>query len=289
MAKILLSFFIFFLFFSSCKVIDPEETIPSFIKVDKVSFKANPGQGTDSVIITDVWVFVDDQAIGAYELPAIIPILQSGEHKVMLRFGVILNGIAATRSINPFFTSYTRQINLVEDSVIEMNPDVSYMSSCNFFWNENGQEGFEDGGITIDSIFGSNSKILKTDTNVYEGSYSGQIHLTKDLPYFIAASTNEYTISSSGSKSCLMEFHCKNVEAPLGVGIYVTYANSLVVKVDYLTIKPGPGWRKIYMNMSNLLDSYLAASKYKVFFSSNIPSGNQTADIYIDNIKLISF
>lgn len=289
MIKSLLFLFLFAFILTSCKVLDPEETIPSFIRIESVGFDAGAGQGSDSVTINDVWVYVDDEIVGAFELPATVPILKSGQHKITLRFGVILNGIAATRSINPFFEAYTTQVNLIEDSIITLHPNSSYVASSVFFWNETGQEGFEDGGISIDSINGSDNAILKSDTVVYEGNYSGWIKLTKDLPDFLGASTKTFNIPSSGSKSMLMEMHCKNTNNNLGLGIYVKTATGITIKVDYLIIKPGPNWKKIYVNMPNLLDTYLTASTYQVFFSASLESGNQTANIYLDNIKLISF
>jgi hypothetical protein len=289
MAKLLLSTILFLLFFASCKVIDPEETVPSFIKIDKVNFSVSSGQGSDSVVINDVWVYVDDEVIGCFELPATVPILKSGTHTITLRFGVVLNGIAATRSINPFFTSYVKQVDLFPDSIIQLFPTSTYQPSCKFIWNESGQEGFEDGGISLDSISGSNSDILKSDTVVYEGSYSGQIHMTTTKPNFLGASTNSFYIPTSGSKAMLLEINCKNINSNLGIGIYVTYSSGNVQQVPYLTINKGPNWKKIYVNMSNLLDGYLTAQKFRIFFTSKLESGNQSSDIYLDNIKLISF
>ena len=46
---------------------------------------------------------MDDQLIGAFELPATVPILQNGKHRVSMYAGVIYNGISGTRG-NYLFT-----------------------------------------------------------------------------------------------------------------------------------------------------------------------------------------
>jgi hypothetical protein len=273
----------------SCEKFDKKEEIPSFISIDKVDFSTTVGQGTDSVVISDVWVYVDDESIGAYQLPAIIPVLHKGTHLITIKPGIVLNGIAATRSINPFFTPYSKSVTLFEDSVVKINPTSTYHSNTKFIWNDNGEEGFEDGGISIDSIFPSKCKISKTSTEVFEGTYSGLIHLTKDTNYFIGASSKYFPIPTNGSKSNLLELHIKNPDTHLGIGVYINFSSGMVQKVDYLTINPGTKWKKIYVNMSNLLDKYMTGSTYRIFLSSSLPANKTESNIYLDNIKLVTF
>lgn len=288
MRKILPSVFVLLVFLSSCKVFDPEESIPSFIKIEKVNFDAAFGQGTDSVVVNDVWVYVDDEAIGAFELPATIPILKSGEHKVMLKFGVILNGISATRSINPFFSTYTKSIVLVPDSIITIVPNVTYTSNTKFIWNSVGQEGFEDGGVTLDSVKGSEGNLVKSSTTVFEGNYSGQIHLDTATPFIAIGSTTLFPMPTGGSKSKLLEFHCLNTTTPIKLGILAILSNGTITQVEYLEVHPGPHWKKIYMNMSQLLEPYLTYKSYRIYVTGSLGDKTQ-ADIYLDNIKYLSF
>jgi hypothetical protein len=62
---------------SSCELINPVEEIPSFIQIDSFVMEDNvlADEGSLSHDIRDAWVFIDDEMIGIYELPARIPIL----------------------------------------------------------------------------------------------------------------------------------------------------------------------------------------------------------------------
>ena len=154
------SFFTFFVlvflfFWSSC---DLKVAIPSYIHIDymAVSTSAHPLYGSSSSKITDVWVYADDQPIGAFELPATIPILMTGVHTVTIKPGIKIDGISELRSIYPFYMPYTASMNLVAgiNNAIKINPTVVYSSSTIFQWEED----FEQ-GISIDSANFSDTTI----------------------------------------------------------------------------------------------------------------------------------
>ena len=68
------------LLINSCKLITPDESIPSYILIDKIAYKSNISGDNNSQNITDAWVYVDDQLIGAFELPAKFPVLITGNN-----------------------------------------------------------------------------------------------------------------------------------------------------------------------------------------------------------------
>jgi len=278
--------FLILLIFSSCEVINPDEDIPSFITIDEVSFKSKIGEGTDSVDISDAWIYIDSKVVGAFELPATIPILSNGTQNIEVRFGVILNGIAATRSINPFYAYQTQLVNLISDSIIPLKVSSSYSPATKFVWNSMGQEGFEDGGISIDSVAGSTTKIVKNSIEVFEGSYSGQIHLDADHTKYIGQSTNKFILPSDG-KPVVMEIHCKNVSNHFVIGMFVEAVDGKITIVNHLVVNPGPDWKKLYVNFTELVSNYPQARNFRVFFSSELETVNTTTDVYLDNIKLL--
>src|SRR2546423_329586 len=114
--------------YSSCSLFDTSEKIPSYIHIDKVNFI--PGdtsvQGTASVKISDAWVFIDDQLVGAYELPATFPVQYDGTHTIKVRGGVKMNGISATRIQYPFYNFYSTQATLEPKKTITINPTAAY-------------------------------------------------------------------------------------------------------------------------------------------------------------------
>ena len=286
--KYTLLLFILILLFSSCEVINPDEKVPAFIHIDKISVDAHIGQGTDSADIADAWIYINSEYIGAYQLPATIPILKEGTQDIEIRSGVIINGIASTRTINPFYLYQTKTVNLIPDSIIPLSVKTEYNPSVKFVWNSLGQEGFEEGGITIDSAKGSTSKIFKTNTEVYEGGFSGQIHLDKDHKIYIGQSTEKFHLPTGG-KAVVLEIHCKNVSNHFVIGMFVEEQGGNIRIVNHLVVNPGSKWKKLYVNFTELVSHYPQAKSFRVFFTSELESTNKEADIFLDNIKLMHF
>jgi hypothetical protein len=269
-------------------VINPDEGIPAFVRVDKVDFSVKPGEGTDSVDISDIWFYVDGKSIGAYEMPVVFPVLESGSHNVELRFGVKLNGIAATRTINPFFVFENLNLDFVSGDTIVLKPKTTYDSRVQFVWNSIGQEGFEEGGISIDSVAGTTTKITKTSAEVYEGSFSGQIHLDQSHTKYIGQSSKKFILPKEG-QAVVMELHCKNTSNHFAIGMFVEDQSGRITIVNHLVVNPGPEWKKLYVNFTELVSHYPQARSFRVFFTAELESSNTTTDIFLDNIKLMHY
>lgn len=279
---------LFVLALSSCEVINPDEDIPAFITIDHIDVNAHSGQGTDSADISDAWIYINDGLIGSFQMPAQIPILHQGSQRLEVRSGVILNGIASSRTINPFYEYQSQTIDLIPDSIISINVSTTYNPLVKFVWNSLGQEGFEEGGISIDSVAGSKVKIEKTSTEVFEGGFSGQIHLDKDHNIYIGQSTDKFNLPKGG-KAVVMEIHCKNTSNHFVIGMFVEAVGGNITIVNHLVVNPGPEWKKLYVNFTELVSNYPQANNFRVFFTSELEATNTTADIYMDNIKLMHF
>lgn len=276
------------IFFLSCNKFTEDQGVPSFIHIDKLSLNAGVGQGTDSAKISDAWIYVDDAFLGVYELPVTFPILKSGKTNLVVKPGVILNGISATRSVYPYFKPLSYQVDLVKDSTITLTGLTTYTSESVFPWNSVGQEDFEQGGISIDTLSSSTAALVKSKLDVYEGDYSGLVHMDSDHSIFFAHSVTDFSIPSNKS-GLILEMNCKNPDNIIVVGVFFNLSGGTVAKEEYLFINPGSDWKKLYVNLTSLLSTYSTALSYKIFFSASLPSGATSADFYLDNIKLVHF
>ena len=286
--RLTLFFLISILGFSSCEIINPDEDIPSFIRIDKITVNAHQGQGSDSAYIADSWIYIDDQLVGAFQLPALIPILHQGAQNIEIRSGVLLNGIAATRTINPFYAYQKKVVTLIPDDIVKIDVETTYNPLTKFVWNSLGQEGFEEGGISIDSVNGSSIKIEKTSTEVYEGGYSGHIHLDKDHKTYIGQSTEKFVLPRGG-QAVVLEINCKNTSNHFVIGMFVRAVDGKITIVNHLVVNPGKTWKKLYVNFTELVMQYPQAADFRVFFTAELEPTNTTTDVYLDNIKLIHF
>ena len=187
----LLIFLITVLFFSSCRKFDGDQDIPSYISIDSMNLDTDySSQGTSSKKITTLWIYVDGNIQGIYELPVLAPILARGEHELRIEGGIYLNGIKALRVPYPFYEPIIKNVNLEEAVILNLNEEdfkTTYQSNCDFVWMED----FEDPSISIDSLSPSDVNILRTNpANSPEAfvsansAYSGVITLTSEKNYF---------------------------------------------------------------------------------------------------------
>ena len=123
--KFLFSFgFFATLLFSSCELYNPSEPIPAYIHIEKFNLTTDYAtQGSNSHKITDAWVYVDDQLIGCFELPATFPVITEGTHKVKIVAGIKVNGIASNRGQYPFYNPYEQIVNFEVGKKITLSPD----------------------------------------------------------------------------------------------------------------------------------------------------------------------
>ena len=68
---------------ASCQKFKGSQTVPAYIHIDSIAVEGDYyTYGANTANITDAWVYVDDQIIGTFELPATFPVLKKGKHKV---------------------------------------------------------------------------------------------------------------------------------------------------------------------------------------------------------------
>jgi hypothetical protein len=116
--------------FSSCNNFEGSQEIPAYIHVDTFLLTTNYEiEGAASHKITDVWLYIDNNLQGCYEMPATIPVLERGKHKITIYPGIKLNGISSTRTINPFYKPYIIEELELEEKVIDtIHPSTTYYS-----------------------------------------------------------------------------------------------------------------------------------------------------------------
>ena len=79
--------------FSSCAKLDQQEAIPSYVYIPSLKLQVSPDQGSSFHQFKDVWVYANNEYVGAYEMPAIIPIVSSGNTENQIYAGFRINGM----------------------------------------------------------------------------------------------------------------------------------------------------------------------------------------------------
>ena len=290
------------LLFSSCDNFEGEQEIPAYIKVSGFNVVANPTyyieQGEDFLTndITDVWVYVDDNLLGAYSLPKdgsdlYIPILAEGKHRIDLEPGIKYNGMAATRDYYRFYTYSSDTLDLVAGETYDLGKkDVMYNSSaifaCTYF--------FEDSFThfmnmpTASTIEQPNNFTLISNDSVKYGNgclamYSG----SKDDTYKIMTRDS---ISCTNTYAMILELDY-HANIPFEVGLYGKVSSSAkdqAISVMRLKANNDKDWQKMYIILGKVwkqLDYNAFQLYFQPFNTNNIANGY----VHIDNIKVIHF
>jgi len=273
---------------SSCHKFEGDQTVPAYLRIDTVLFTTDyVTQGSNTHNITDAWVYVNDQLIGVYELPATFPVLASGKQDLEIRPGIKLNGIGATRAPYPFYKPYVIDgFNFIEDSIQIVRPTTSYYDNLTFAWTED----FEGSGTSLEKTTASDTTIDKTSPADHPdawlspySSFSGKVQLDAAHEVFQIASFLSYELPDQG-KAVLLEFDYK-CDREFGVGMIANLSSSTLM-LPLVIVNKSETWNKIYINLGPNVSAYTSAQNFKIYFESD--RGDQDeANFYFDNIKVI--
>lgn len=276
----------------SCNVFDREEPIPAYLYIDefKLTTKSDNSQGSNAHDVVDAWVYVGGQLIGAFEVPAMVPVLTTGSQRVTVLAGIKNNGRINDREIYPFYKGVQDTMDLVPGQIDSIFPELVYHDSTVFKWIEDFEDraiSFEPSGTDVeeDSI-----KLTMDPNEVYNYSTQNQVSA-----YVEFDSTNQKFENSTISKfsvpansAAYLEINYK-LDASMQVGFYVfNSAGTQIDRVPVLVLYPTDDWKKSYISFNeDMSNPDYSNATFKVFLEAygNEPGGR----IYFDNLKLLHF
>lgn len=269
-------------FVVSCDVINPEETIPAYIRIDSVGFTTATGQGAPTANIPDVWVFVNDAPLGGYELPAIIPVLAKGNADIIVAGGIKKNGFSTVRLRHPLWATYNNEITLTPAETLKVNPVVTYLADVGFE-----VEDFELGtGFNATGLSEVGIDLTTNPGDVLSGARALEVILTEGEDFF-EFQTPAYGIGENENVFLELDYKCNQ---PFDVWLRAN--NSPNFLSSYIvTLAPQEGWNKIYIALSEVMGSITqsgaaASTTYQVEFKAVKDEDVTQGEIYIDNVKV---
>ena len=281
--------------FSSCQKAQFKAEIPSYIHIESIDLETDSFEGSDSQNLTDAWVTMDGNFLGAFELPCTIPILSDGAHEFRVSSGIKANGISATRIIYPFFeicdlfikdgdtyqASTSNIVNLHKDSTVVLKATTSYKENIAFLFVED----FEDAGAVIESTENSDTSLVKTniDSLAFEG-YSGEIHLDNTNDFFEIMSAEFVPLNGLYNTTMLeMDYRC-NHSFKLGVAVK-SAETGLIDLYESIQINPSEDWNKIYVHTTYQVNLGNSNDEFGIFIGTVKSTSSETVSFYFDNIK----
>ena len=273
----------------SCNVINPAEDIPAYIHIDEFEMISQPGFGSTSEKISEIWVYANAGFIGAYDLPANIPVISSGMTDLSFRAGIRDNGIASTRVQYPFYEPYDIDLNLSPEKTDTVTPQFTYKADLPELPL---LDDFESGTFFNDTDDSqAEFELTQLDDEVFEGNQSGKVFMDENSTIFRAESEVFMELPSNRQAYIEMDYKCDNSFA-IGLKAYDNgeSTKNLALILKETTDESGQAqWNKIYIALLPITSINPNAEYFELYLESLKDEGNSTATLYFDNIKVIHF
>ncbi|MCB0812610.1 MAG: hypothetical protein KDB87_05520 [Flavobacteriales bacterium] len=274
---------VFLLSLPSCK---KDDKVPSYLEVRDPSVSADPlTEGSSSSKITEVWVYVEDEALGVWEPPARVPILASGSQRVQVIAGIRRNGISSDIIQYPFYETWEAPLDLVLQQTTVVEPVFTYFDGLDFWI-----EAFEDPGYKF-TVAAESDTTLYTETDaglVFEGNASGAFYLDQQRPFFRCVTDEDFTSNGTGPVFLELDYRCDH---RFLIGVYYDFGGT-VVQEPFLFVSStkredgGMPWNKIHVDLSSLFNQP-GISDREFYIESQLDLDATSAEFYLDNIKLV--
>lgn len=261
-------------------------TLPSYLSIPRINLTTTPGQGSDSHKINYAFVYVNDQFVGGYELPATFPILTTGPATVLIEPGVQANGVSETPDVYPFYKRIEQQVDFNQGQTVSIVPTTSYKDNTQFAINESFNSA--DHIFTADLDNNANTKIEITNEDAFEGN-SAEIILTSDDNAIIVAtdfSKNPLTELPQNGTPVWLEINYKT-DLPIIFGVVTIDQFGSPEEFPEFGINTKTEWNKIYFDVSRFVQDTRSVG-YQIFCLSQ-HSGDGEKTILLDNIRLVYF
>lgn len=276
-------------FLASCSLVDPEEPLPGYVVIPDFEFTTNYStEGSDSERITEVWVFADDRMLGAYELPAQVPILSEGAVELQIFPGIKNNGIVNSRIIYPFYQSHRETVFLEPLKKDTVRPQFVYKSNITIRLIDD----FELANVFVldNNTQGTMNRINDPEI-VFEGTRSLHLALTaEEVVTRIVSNEQQFLLPTTRQSWLEMNYRCDNTFA---MGLVRNNANGstrelIMVLTPTMRNSSEPVWNKIYIELNDVTWTSQPGT-YEVYFEMVKDQGNTTANMWLDNVKIVHF
>ncbi|MFN0214643.1 MAG: hypothetical protein ACKVT2_10345 [Saprospiraceae bacterium] len=274
------------LFLFACK--DAPEQIPAYLNIKP--FEVNAAGGANWQKITDAWLYVNGEFLGAYTLPALVPVLAEGENEIIIFPGVKENGIEATPNIYPYLTKFSKKLNLTGGQTTEIQGVTDY--DPNIIYAFGIGRGDFDGGSFISLENRDSDTLINVETTTI-GAFSGKsvlMQVDTAHPVMDIATEKMKDLPILGSPEVWLEL---NYKTDMPFFLYLLSGPAQSSEFVFVFNK-SEDWNKTYFNITEKL-VITQASEQRLFFRLSLPKDNagkfiqNSGKVLIDNIRVVHF
>lgn len=272
--------------FSSCDIINPSEPTPTFVHIDSFSF-SNPDPnttGSGSHKITAVWVYLNNKALGVFDLPCTFPVLMDKKSFLSIAPGVTYGGLKDFQALYPFYMFDSMTIEPAPGETIDLKAKTKYYNGLSFPYIENFDIG--NGFERADKNAVEDTSLVRTSATdkVFEGDGSGYIYMDGVHPKTEIVNTTSFPIKT-GNAFIELNYKCS---VGFLVGLRGTLQDDVTVYKYFHGVNANGNWNKLYIDIEPYMGE-LQALKYQVLIRAELPEGQSDGYILLDNIKVVTF
>lgn len=263
--------------FTQCEMFNPDEKIPAYIEIPDFTVHE------ELSAVTDAWVYIDENLVGIYALPAKFPVLYNGNHEITIRPGIKVNGIAVTRGYYTFYKPYTIDTTLTEAETITILPETQYKDNITFPWRET----FESVAVTLEIADSLSIGIEKSDT--VTGAPSAKVGVVTLLPdtTFRVRTVTQFTLPED--RAVYLEISYKSDYYFELAWQAENLINGAIYSNKIYQFNPSSEWTHVYLYLTNFIKDYNPTYHRFKFLLGSKNNQDKTQYIYLDNIRLLHF
>ncbi len=272
------------IYLSGCDTINPHEQVPTYVHIDSFSFKQTGDSfGTNSHKITNIWVYVDNNEIGAYTMPCTFPVISDKPFELRVAPGIDFNGLSGLKGIYPFYTFDSTTINPQPGKIVQFAPKTKYTSATRVLLNLN----FDSGRPPFVKFSGNGDSLHKaTDPNyIFEGAGAAYLYLDSNKKYSENTSTVYFNAEVGQNVYLELNYKCS---IPFTVGLVTTNSTGDPITSYFAGINAKDSWNKIYITLQDFINSY-QGHPYYIIIRAGTDNDEKNGYIAIDNLKVIAF
>ena len=260
--------------------------VPTYLNLLPAQFEIQANTGTSNQHIEDYWLYVGNELIGVFHPGQAAPVIGEDVKDLSVHAGIRINGLRDNAYIYPFFDNYRSQVDLCAcaDS-IDIQPVFKYLPTAKFSFIDDFEN---DNKFTVDVDENPATSITLQGSVVNEGSYA--LALNVDSFNRVNAITTQafYNDFASDGRDVYLEFHYKS-DFNFLAGLEANTSGGKAYDLPF-GIYASDVWKKMYINLKDLVVSSKAEYGYRVVFSVQHPGGNiRAGKLYLDNIKLVHY
>lgn len=281
---------------AGCELINPAEDVPAYLHLPRIAYSPGDPQATITGDPRDAWVYVNDKLLGTFELPATVPVLASGDTKVNVYPGVIVDGRPGVRFIYPFYSATERRVTLTPGQTTEFPVATSVdPAKTDFYVATDFQDPGSLGFRQPTSLNGVQYELLPVDVapddSLYFAGANGRIGVVpgqvgKEEPFYMESDFIG-TLPQRG-KGVYAELNYR-ATMPFQVGIsWRVTASGTPNRDAQLTVFPKRTWTKLYVDLTDEV-SYVnnPAALFRLTIIG-VPSGAAGEYVALDNVRLLA-